>query len=105
MRRCWPTLRWSRRQRLRFIVTGKSRCGRLRKSAGGTGCDCGGVGAKKRIDCSCDAAGRGVWAKSFPDFAVEAAVLAKKTGKPVKWFGPARDDIRFDSYHSVSAIT
>jgi isoquinoline 1-oxidoreductase beta subunit len=42
--------------------------------------------------------------KSFPDFAVEAAVLSKKTGKPVKVVWSREDDIKFDSYHSVSAI-
>jgi len=42
--------------------------------------------------------------KSFPDFAVEAAVLSKKTGKPVKVVWSREDDIQFDAYHSVSAI-
>jgi len=42
--------------------------------------------------------------KSFPDFAVEAAVLSKKTGKPVKVVWSREDDIQFDSYHSVSAM-
>jgi len=36
------------RQRLRFIVTGKSRCGRLRRVRRGTGCDCGGGGREKK---------------------------------------------------------
>jgi len=42
--------------------------------------------------------------KSFPDFAVEAAVLSKKIGKPVKVVWSREDDIKFDAYHSVSAI-
>jgi isoquinoline 1-oxidoreductase beta subunit len=42
--------------------------------------------------------------KSFPDFAAEAAVLSKKTGKPVKVVWSREDDIKFDSYHSVSAM-
>ena len=42
--------------------------------------------------------------KSFPDFAVEAAVLSKKTGKPVKVVWTREDDIKFDTYHSVSAM-
>jgi isoquinoline 1-oxidoreductase beta subunit len=42
--------------------------------------------------------------KSFPDFAVEAAVLSKKTGKPVKVVWSREDDIQFDTYHSVSAM-
>src|SRR5262249_17445822 len=39
--------------------------------------------------------------KSFPDFAVEAAVLSKKTGKPVKVVWSREDDIKFDAFHSV----
>src|SRR5437870_5438047 len=42
--------------------------------------------------------------KSFPDFAVEAAVLAKKTGKPVKVVWSREDDIKFDVYHCVAAM-
>jgi isoquinoline 1-oxidoreductase beta subunit len=42
--------------------------------------------------------------KSFPDFCVEAAVLAKKTGKPVKVVWSREDDIKFDTYHSVAAM-
>jgi isoquinoline 1-oxidoreductase subunit beta len=42
--------------------------------------------------------------KSFPDFAVEAAVLSKKTGRPVKVVCTREDDLRFDTYHSVSAM-
>ena len=41
--------------------------------------------------------------KSFPDFAVEAAVLSKKTGKPVKVVWSREDDIKFDAFHSVAA--
>jgi isoquinoline 1-oxidoreductase subunit beta len=42
--------------------------------------------------------------KSFPDFAVEAAVLSKKIGKPVKVVWSREDDIKFDVYHSVAAM-
>jgi isoquinoline 1-oxidoreductase subunit beta len=42
--------------------------------------------------------------KSFPDFAVEAAVLSKKTGKPVKVVWSREDDIKFDTFHSVAAM-
>lgn len=42
--------------------------------------------------------------KSFPDFAVEAAVLSKKTGKPVKVAWSREDDIKFDAFHSVAAM-
>jgi len=42
--------------------------------------------------------------KSFPDFVVEAAVLSKKTGKPVKVVWSREDDIKFDAFHSVAAM-
>lgn len=42
--------------------------------------------------------------KSFPDFAIEAAVLSKKTGKPVKVVWSREDDIKVDSFHSVAAM-
>lgn len=42
--------------------------------------------------------------KSFPDFAVEAAVLSKKIGKPVKVVWSREDDIKFDAFHSVAAM-
>jgi isoquinoline 1-oxidoreductase subunit beta len=48
--------------------------------------------------------GGGFGRKSFPDFAVEAAVLSKKTGKPVKVVWSREDDIKFDSFHSVAAM-
>ena len=42
--------------------------------------------------------------KSFPDFVVEAALLSKKTGKPVKVVWSREDDIKFDAFHSVAAM-
>jgi isoquinoline 1-oxidoreductase beta subunit len=42
--------------------------------------------------------------KSFPDFVIEAAVLSKKTGKPVKVVWSREDDIKFDTFHSVAAM-
>ena len=63
------------------------------------------LGAKKEdVTVHVTLLGGGFGRKSFPDFAVEAAVLAKKTGKPVKVVWSREDDIRFDSYHSVSAM-
>ena len=47
--------------------------------------------------------GGGFGRKSFPDFAVEASVLSKKTGKPVKVVWSREDDVQFDVYHAVSA--
>jgi len=42
--------------------------------------------------------------KSFPDYAVEAAVLSKKSGKPVKVVWSREDDIKVDAFHSVAAM-
>ena len=42
--------------------------------------------------------------KSFPDYAIEAAVLSKKTGKPVKVVWSREDDIKCDTFHSVAAM-
>jgi len=63
------------------------------------------VGAKKEdVTVNVTLLGGAFGRKSFPDFAVEAAVLSKKTGKPVKVVWSREDDIQFDSYHSVSAM-
>lgn len=47
--------------------------------------------------------GGGFGRKSKADFSVEAAVLAKQTGKPVKVIWSREDDIRSGYYHSISA--
>jgi isoquinoline 1-oxidoreductase beta subunit len=63
------------------------------------------VGVKKEdVTVNVTLLGGAFGRKSFPDFAVEAAVLSKKTGKPVKVVWSREDDIRFDCYHSVSAM-
>src|SRR6202790_1547741 len=63
------------------------------------------VGAKKEdVTVNVTLLGGGFGRKSFPDFAVEAAVLSKKTGKPVKVVWSREDDIKFDTYHSVAAM-
>ena len=63
------------------------------------------VGAKKEdVTVNVTLLGGAFGRKSFPDFAVEAAVLAKKTGKPVKVVWSREDDVKFDTYHSVSAM-
>jgi isoquinoline 1-oxidoreductase beta subunit len=63
------------------------------------------VGAKKEdVTVNVTLLGGAFGRKSFPDFAVEAAVLSRKTGKPVKVVWSREDDIKFDSYHSVCAM-
>jgi isoquinoline 1-oxidoreductase subunit beta len=63
------------------------------------------VGAKKEdVTVYVTLLGGGFGRKSFPDFAVEAAVLSKKTGKPVKVVWSREDDIKFDTFHSVAAM-
>jgi isoquinoline 1-oxidoreductase beta subunit len=63
------------------------------------------VGVKKEdVTVNVTLLGGAFGRKSFPDFAVEAAVLSKKTGKPVKVVWTREDDIKFDAYHSVAAM-
>lgn len=47
--------------------------------------------------------GGGFGRKAKPDFAVEAALLAKSAGRPVKVVWRREDDIKHGYYHSVSA--
>jgi isoquinoline 1-oxidoreductase beta subunit len=47
--------------------------------------------------------GGGFGRKSKPDFIVEAALLAKETGRPVKVVWTREDDIRHDYFHTVAA--
>ena len=63
------------------------------------------VGVKKEdVTVNVTLLGGAFGRKSFPDYAVEAAVLSKKTGRPVKVVWSREDDIKFDTYHSVSAM-
>ena len=63
------------------------------------------VGAKKEdVTVNVTLLGGAFGRKSFPDFAIEAAVLSKKTGKPVKVVWSREDDIQFDTFHSVAAM-
>jgi isoquinoline 1-oxidoreductase beta subunit len=48
--------------------------------------------------------GGGFGRKSKPDYVVEAALLSKASGKPVKVIWSREDDIRFDYFHSVAAM-
>ncbi|KAA0892061.1 xanthine dehydrogenase family protein molybdopterin-binding subunit [Oryzomonas rubra] len=60
--------------------------------------------ATKDVTCHVTLLGGGFGRKSKPDYAVEAAVLSKKVGKPVKVAWSREDDIQFDYYHSVAAM-
>jgi isoquinoline 1-oxidoreductase subunit beta len=63
------------------------------------------LGLKKEdVNCHVTFLGGGFGRKSKPDYAVEAAVLSKKTGKPVKVVWSREDDIKFDYFHSVAAM-
>lgn len=48
--------------------------------------------------------GGGFGRKSKPDYVVEAAVLSKRLGKPVRVQWTREDDMRFDYYHSAAAV-
>ena len=63
------------------------------------------LGLKKEdVTCHVTFLGGGFGRKSKPDYAVEAAVLSKKTGRPVKVVWSREDDIQFDYFHSVAAM-
>ena len=59
---------------------------------------------KKDVTCNVTLLGGGFGRKSKPDFIVEAAVLSKKLGRPVKVVWTREDDIRFDYYHAVAGM-
>lgn len=63
------------------------------------------VGIRKEdVTCRVTLLGGGFGRKSFCDFAVEAAVLSKTVGRPVKVVWSREDDIRFDYYLPVAAM-
>lgn len=63
------------------------------------------VGVRKEdVTCHVTLLGGGFGRKSFGDFSVEAAVLSKKLGKPVKVVWSREDDIKFDYYLPVAAV-
>ncbi|HKQ03921.1 MAG TPA: molybdopterin cofactor-binding domain-containing protein [Blastocatellia bacterium] len=59
---------------------------------------------KENVICHVTLLGGGFGRKSKPDYAVEAALLSKKVGRPVKVVWSREDDIRFDYYHAVAAM-
>ena len=59
---------------------------------------------KESVICNVTLLGGGFGRKSKPDFVVEAALLSRKTGRPVKVVWSREDDVRFDYYHAVAAM-
>jgi isoquinoline 1-oxidoreductase beta subunit len=59
---------------------------------------------KKNVECHVTLLGGGFGRKSKPDYVAEAALLSKAVGKPVRVTWTREDDIRFDYYHTVSAL-
>lgn len=59
---------------------------------------------KKNVECHVTLLGGGFGRKSKPDYVAEAALLSKAVGKPVNVTWSREDDIRFDYFHTVSAM-
>jgi isoquinoline 1-oxidoreductase subunit beta len=59
---------------------------------------------KKNVVCHVTLLGGGFGRKSKPDYAAEAAILARKLGKPVKVVWTREDDIHHDFYHASAAV-
>ncbi len=58
----------------------------------------------ENVICHVTLLGGGFGRKSKPDYVAEAAVLSKKTGRPIKVVWSREDDIKFGYYHTVSAM-
>jgi isoquinoline 1-oxidoreductase subunit beta len=59
---------------------------------------------KEDVICHVTLLGGGFGRKSKPDYVAEAAVLSKKTGRPVKVVWTREDDIKFDYYNAVACM-
>jgi isoquinoline 1-oxidoreductase beta subunit len=59
---------------------------------------------KENVTCYVTLLGGGFGRKSKPDYAVEAAILSKAVGRPVKVVWSREDDIKFGYYHAVAAM-
>lgn len=59
---------------------------------------------KTNVECHVTLLGGGFGRKSKPDYVAEAALLARKLGKPVKVTWTREDDLQFDYFHSVAAM-
>jgi isoquinoline 1-oxidoreductase beta subunit len=55
------------------------------------------------VTCHVTLLGGGFGRKSKPDYVVEAALLSKQVGKPVKIVWSREDDLQFDYFHAPSA--
>jgi isoquinoline 1-oxidoreductase subunit beta len=63
------------------------------------------VGIKiEDVTCHITLLGGGFGRKSMADFSVEAAILSKKVGRPVKVVWSREDDVKFDYFHAVAAM-
>jgi len=60
--------------------------------------------SKTEVVCHVPLLGGGFGRKSYSDFAVEAAILSKKVGRPIKVLWTREDDIKHDYYHPVSVM-
>jgi isoquinoline 1-oxidoreductase beta subunit len=60
--------------------------------------------AAENVTCYVTLLGGGFGRKSKPDYAVEAALLSKAVGRPIKVVWSREDDIQFGYYNSVSAM-
>jgi isoquinoline 1-oxidoreductase beta subunit len=60
---------------------------------------------KNNVVCHVTLLGGGFGRKSKPDFVAEAAVLSKKVGRPVKVVWSREDDLQFDFFHAVAAVS
>jgi isoquinoline 1-oxidoreductase beta subunit len=60
---------------------------------------------KSSVVCHVTLLGGGFGRKSKPDYVAEAAVLSKKVGRPVKVVWSREDDLQFDFYHAVAAVS
>jgi isoquinoline 1-oxidoreductase beta subunit len=59
---------------------------------------------KTDVTCHVTLLGGGFGRKSKPDYVVEAALLSKQVGKPVKVAWSREDDVQFDYYNAVAAM-
>lgn len=60
---------------------------------------------KNNVVCHVTLLGGGFGRKSKPDFVAEAALLSRRVGKPVKVVWSREDDLQFDFYHAVAAVS